>query len=1253
MEETNLQARRDPPGTEPPARPETADGSGEGDALAAQEEQTLVGLIPLVPLLLDDPHSVYVRHLKNALTGPDRDLYRNIALTGSYGSGKSSVLQSLDGPKVLNLSLSTLGDEPPAGQNGAPPVSKTNRIQKELVKQLLYREDPSDVPDSRYRRIGSFKWVREAGLAGFVAAGLVLLGYLTRFTDRLVNFAGSNPVGRVGMHVALVVFLALVVFSARRIFHNRFWIEKFVAGPATVTLANSGSYFDEYLDEIVYFFEATDYDVVVFEDIDRFEDPHIFETLRELNTLLNNSKQLRRKIRFVYAIKDSIFEQLGAMEQDASPAGPLQDTDTSHTVDQSPDVARAELERANRTKFFDLVIPIVPFITHRSARDHMTEVLMASDLDMDRRLVTLVARHTADMRLIKNIRNEYVVFREQLLLAEGHLPGLNPEAVFSMVVYKNIHLSDFEEIRTGTSQLDRLYGYSRDLVTENVRLIDEETLRLERRLSHLNAAAEAAKALGDRLDQYIRRVLRHSGIGTPTGFQVNKGTDTFKPEELRTTGFWESFTTQQQLLVPINSQQRKVFTYEDVVEELGADFSPERWEKHERVKTNARLAAIRKTRAILLGADMADLMDRPETLAVDGQALTFAELAARNLGSPLARELVGAGYIDRNFSLYAAQFLGVYISLQAMNFLLHNVQPNRMDVNFRFSSPKDIETVLDEAGESVLHDRSIYNIAIMDYLLSGDDPRCEQAVRKLSAPGTDEQMFLNAYLARGNQREALYRRMAKYSASIFDTIANGDSISDDLRVPLFSAAMSGSRRDLYYTVGETLAAFVEDNYEAMNVLTVTQDEPERAAAAITVLSLLEVRLSSLVPLSPEIQRAAVAGGLYDLTVGNLTTALGGQEDLSLDAIKDKVPNVYGYVLDQAERYVPLVTNQPAASPTVGSPSRFIEILQDVAESNRPAVCLVARHASPNCVVQNIAEIDSGLWPVLAQENRITPTFANLDAYVEGNGGIIDEALAVVLRAAGKVHGHEDVEEEQKAKLAVLILNSGVVLPEPELRVRLADSLALTKYLNVARITAEPGKFIGLLIGEEIINDTELSFEPAIAFDWPTREFAIGQSTAFPEYLAPRHVPSEDLGLLLTSKTVPAEVKTAVVKRLAEFGPGASRSALSEAASYARTTGITLDEAAFRVLAEGKADPATVVALLEPCLETFGYDAVKEIVVLMGRPYSSLALRVGQHVVLPRNQEHLALARFFEAHGQAASDNWDKEKPELRVYMKRN
>ena len=60
-----------------------------------------------------------------------------------------------------------------------------------------------------------------------------------------------------------------------------------------MNISDGISVFNAYLDEIVYFFETTKYDVVVFEDLDRFVNKDIiFYKLRELNTILNNSRCL-------------------------------------------------------------------------------------------------------------------------------------------------------------------------------------------------------------------------------------------------------------------------------------------------------------------------------------------------------------------------------------------------------------------------------------------------------------------------------------------------------------------------------------------------------------------------------------------------------------------------------------------------------------------------------------------------------------------------------------------------------------------------------------------------------------------------------------------------------------------------------------------------------------------------------------------------------------------------------------------------
>lgn len=117
---------------------------------------TGLGLVPLVPVHVPEQHKVYSDELVSLLEDDERrKRVWNIALTGGYGSGKSSVLAGVRerlASRVVEISLSSLSDV------GVQPFDRqsnalTNYIQKEIVKQLLYRERPISVPGSRFRRI--------------------------------------------------------------------------------------------------------------------------------------------------------------------------------------------------------------------------------------------------------------------------------------------------------------------------------------------------------------------------------------------------------------------------------------------------------------------------------------------------------------------------------------------------------------------------------------------------------------------------------------------------------------------------------------------------------------------------------------------------------------------------------------------------------------------------------------------------------------------------------------------------------------------------------------------------------------------------------------------------------------------------------------------------------------------------------------------------------------------------------------------
>src|SRR5690606_13332879 len=51
------------------------------------------------------------------------------------------------------------------------------------------------------------------------------------------------------------------------------------------------SILNRHIDEILYFFSIRPYNVVIIEDLDRFQETEIFTKLREVNLLLNNSEK--------------------------------------------------------------------------------------------------------------------------------------------------------------------------------------------------------------------------------------------------------------------------------------------------------------------------------------------------------------------------------------------------------------------------------------------------------------------------------------------------------------------------------------------------------------------------------------------------------------------------------------------------------------------------------------------------------------------------------------------------------------------------------------------------------------------------------------------------------------------------------------------------------------------------------------------------------------------------------------------------
>ncbi|WP_405118249.1 DNA-binding protein [Pseudomonas leptonychotis] len=1153
-------------------------------------------LVPLTPEYLAEEHGGYVAAIEAALAN---DQIRNIALSGSYGVGKSSIMREIarrQDKRIVELSLSTLAPIVASKLDDSVPIqatTPTNRIQQEIVKQLLYREFPSRTPGSRFRRIERFRWWRAIGtsvlLGFFVAVIFLLTGWTVKVTSVFTPYVDIG----VWAHPAIWSAAALITLVVSWLFYGKLHIKQFSAGSATVTLNESSvSYFDQYLDEIVYFFEVSDRDVVLFEDIDRFNDSHIFETLRALNTLLNASPQIKKPIRFIYAIKDSIFDRIGLEIE-----GRRRDTELL-TAD---DPAQAETVRANRTKFFDLVIPVVPFITHRSARNLALQLLGQVEHEIAPELLDLAAQYVPDMRLLKNVRNEFIVFRDRIFSGDGEHLNLNETDLFAMMLYKSTHLADFEAIRLGHSKLDRLYKLSRELVTENIKQIEGELRVTRRQITRINGAAARCTQLGERLLAHVQRTVQAASFRPQNATYSLAGVD-MSQDHLKGAQFWTSFVSpdgDSALQWRNNYGHTLSFSRDSLVAALGDPLDAESWNEAAREALTEQIDEKTKDIIFLRSADLGDLLERPEFLVEHRENKQSFEAIAKMVLTPgLAYQIVRAGYINRNFTLYTSTFHGDRVGSAATNFIIHHVERGLMDEHFELA-PEDVDAVVRERGKSALREPALYNIAILDRLLANDIDAADIMIRSLVGLVERQASFLQAYLTAGNERLRLIERFTVASTRVLTYLASQADLDDASRLELMNVALA-HLTDSKQRIDSAVSSYLLSHYSEFTTLTSDATVSEQAERIGVLFEDAGVTVPRLELLGRQTCTSFVSRNLYEITYQNLAIAIDNSATVALDAILERGETMYNYVLRNLTKYLDAIDGNSA---TIDANEHFHAVLEDVLSREAPRLSDVIGRAGPACEVTNLTEVSEGVWPALAEHKRFPATFSNVSKYVVARGEV-DVHLAKILTVAAKITDTNAADEKSKTALAAEILASADHVPCAKLRTKLVESLSLEDYLGVEKIAAEAGDLFAQLLKYNIIADSAVSYNHLAGTDWPTRKAYIRESEEFSTYMTPVLV-GEDLAEILASDQISSTIKNVIVEQAAKYAEVANSRGLNELARFAVKSGRELLPDVVQKMAQDNVSAQQILLLLKPHLGVISRDQLFTILQALDGDYPKL------------------------------------------------
>ncbi|MDN2488119.1 hypothetical protein MML63_21035 [Kosakonia sacchari] len=1197
-------------------------------------------LVSLTPKYKKAEHAGYVAAIEGAL---EDDQIRNIALSGDYGVGKSSVLQEVarrQSGRVIEVSLSTLSPvEALKNEESIPKqaTTPTNRIQQEIVKQLLYRERPSKTPGSRFRRIERFRWTDEiltALLLGFVVSVIFLL---TGWTAKIAS--AIPPLKDIGVWIhAIVLGMATgSAFLLRWRFYGKFHIKQLSAGSATVTLDdNSVSYFDQYLDEIVYFFEVSDRNVVIFEDIDRFNDSHIFETLRALNTLLNTSPQITNPIRFIYAIKDSIFDSI-AMNEEGRKLEKL--------TGEIDDPALAEVVRANRTKFFDLIIPVVPFITHRSARNLAIKELGEIGNDVAPELIDLAARYVPDMRLLKNIRNEFIVFLSRIFSGDGKTLKLNRTELFAMMLYKNTHLTDFEAIRLGKSKLDALYKISREMVSWNIRTLEDERNTLRQRLEQIDAVNSRYKLLGERLIAHIERTA------AAVNYQFQPASFSFEGaslslQDLKELQFWTSLVLAEgnPTLEFSNQQRNKMyFTRKNLADALGDTLDAKTWNEAERGTITDNIEVLNIKINILRSADFAELITRPEFLvAYDGKNQSLQKIAQSLLKPGLAYQLIRAGYINRNFTLYTSTFHGGRVSPAATNFIIHHVERDLMDVYFELL-PEDVEAVIREKGAEALKESAMYNIAILDYLLVNKTNLADVMIRSLPDMQENSDKFIQAYLTAGVQCPLFIERFTIVFPNIISYLVSQTTLDDISRLQFVDIALI-NLSSLKQRTDSATSLYLLEHYNEFTALTSNTTRQSQAERIAILFEDSHIIIPRLEPLGQQVYLSFVSRNLYEVSYENLVIAINNTKTIALDVIKTTNNKVYDYVLEHLNSYLDA---SAGISSTIDATENFIDVIEDVIGQKPNLLKTIIERAASDCEVADLTDVPVDAWQILAEYRRFPATFSNVSHYI-AEFQTLDAQLAKVLAKSGNITEVEGAEDKSKTTLARTILAAKEQLPSATLRVELVVSLDLDNYLDPRDILPEAGELFALLLKNHIIEDYVDSYEHLSKTDWPTKRAFICESKKFAEYMTPELV-SPDLAELLASDAIDSTIKNLIVEQAEMYAKNADYEGVYELAQFATQHGKTCQPAVVHMMAQMRIPAQLIILLLMPHLASIDRDLLFSILLLLDGDYPQLTEVGHDKPCIPNTPADLALLERLKLDGIVSK--YDAQKSPIKVNKK--
>lgn len=705
--------------------------------------------VSLAPTKNADKDGTYCNAIKYAIENKE---IKNIAITGNYGSGKSSVIQTFFNklenikynPIYVSLAAFNKNDYMEKNNKQADGNEKLKEIksknefyhtlEKSILQQLLYQASEKDVPLSRFKRISKHsKLLLNIATIGILCSIIILTciifpGIIDIIKNNYYTVRYSLTIFWTNIFIGILIVVAYVItYKILFFLSTKFNISKFKVKDAEVEInSKPESIFNKYLDEIIYFFQVTNHKVVIIEDLDRYEGDasFIFQKLRELNTLINSSNQVKYEVDFIYAIKDDFFK-----------------------------------DYEERTKFFDYIIPIIPISSNGNSNEIMWKRLeklkknQKINFKFDKTFIDEVSILIEDKRLIDNIINEFIIYKNKM-----HNELMDDRQLFAIIMYKNIFPKNYSELQRNKGSIVHIFQDKKKIIKNLTNELQEEKAKLyEEKIMIQSEYLNNIKELKYVLLSSIYNYNNYSGY--ERCFELDREKITIKDfldSIIDIERFKNSDVHFKIRSAGIDLKENEVF------KEFGnkATFV-KRWENIDKGKT-LRLIEVQKK------IEKFDVEIQNISKLSLKQIINKYNLSTIFDNSNLVEKVfITKGYITEDYKDYITLFVPGNLTKEDNEFVFAIKTGEKLPYDFKLEK---IENILKKLDENDYETNAILNLDLLNYLIKENYYKEVLKIIEILDKQNDELQFVNAFIEKYDTSTKFIELLTENSNKIWKRI---------------------------------------------------------------------------------------------------------------------------------------------------------------------------------------------------------------------------------------------------------------------------------------------------------------------------------------------------------------------------------------------------------------------------------------------------------------------------------------------------